>query len=131
MQDISKSILARAFIFGLLIGVEKKITWLTFEDFTSSLTELRNCEILTPILSVHLLSLLVLKFTVCAQVYSVCLHDFHKNNNEINESYKLCQVRGKHTVGGIVFYKHLFLVFTTFMANNVSFTLLERWIVSV
>ena len=31
-------------------------------------------------------------------------------NNEINESYKLCQVRGKHTVGGIVFYKHLFLV---------------------
>ena len=22
----------------------------------------------------------------------------------------LCQVRGKHTVGGIVFYKHLFLV---------------------
>ena len=32
-------------------------------------------------------------------------------NNEINESHKLCQVRGKHTVGGIVFYKHLFLVF--------------------
>ena len=31
-------------------------------------------------------------------------------NNEINESHKLCQVRGKHTVGGIVFYKHLFLV---------------------
>ena len=24
---------------------------------------------------------------------------------------KLCQVSGKHTVGGIVFYKHLFLVF--------------------
>ena len=23
---------------------------------------------------------------------------------------KLCQVSGKHTVGGIVFYKHLFLV---------------------
>ena len=35
---------------------------------------------------------------------------FIKKNNEINESYKLCQVRGKHTVGGIVFYKHLFLV---------------------
>ena len=31
-------------------------------------------------------------------------------NNEINESYKLCQISGKHTVGGIVFYKHLFLV---------------------
>ena len=24
---------------------------------------------------------------------------------------KLCQVSGKHTVGGIVFYKHLFLVY--------------------
>ena len=35
---------------------------------------------------------------------------FIKKNNEINESHKLCQVRGKHTVGGIVFYKHLFLV---------------------
>ena len=36
---------------------------------------------------------------------------FIKNiNNEINESHKLCQVRGKHTVGGIKFYKHLFLV---------------------
>ena len=32
-------------------------------------------------------------------------------NNETNESYKLCHVRGKQTVGGIVFYKHLFLVF--------------------
>ena len=31
-------------------------------------------------------------------------------NNEINESYKLCHVRGKQTVGGIVFYKDLFLV---------------------
>ena len=31
-------------------------------------------------------------------------------NNEINESYEQCQVSGKHTVGGIVFYKHLFLV---------------------
>ena len=31
-------------------------------------------------------------------------------NTEINESYKLCHVRDKHTVGGIVFYKHLFLV---------------------
>ena len=31
-------------------------------------------------------------------------------NNEINESYKLCHVRDKQTVGGIVFYKHLFLV---------------------
>ena len=31
-------------------------------------------------------------------------------SNEINESYKLCQVRGKHTVGGTMFYKHLFLV---------------------
>ena len=30
--------------------------------------------------------------------------------SEINESYKLRQVRGKHTVGGIVFNKHLFLV---------------------
>ena len=35
---------------------------------------------------------------------------FIEKYNEINESYKLCQVRGKHTVGGIVFYKHLFLV---------------------
>ena len=33
-----------------------------------------------------------------------------KIKNEINESYKLCQVRGNHTVGDIVFYKHLFLV---------------------
>ena len=31
-------------------------------------------------------------------------------NNEINKSCKLCQVRDKYTVGGIVFYKHLFLV---------------------
>ena len=36
-------------------------------------------------------------------------------NNEINESYKLCQVSGKHTVGVIVFYKHLFLVFHMFL----------------
>ena len=31
---------------------------------------------------------------------------------------KLCQVSGKHTVGGIVFYKHLFLV--DFKARLVS-----------
>ena len=49
-------------------------------------------------------------FAICAQVFSVCVHDFHKKNNEKNESHNLCQVRGKHTVGGIVFYKHLFLV---------------------
>ena len=50
--------------------------------------------------------------TVSPQVCYLCpgLHDFSLKNNEINESYKLCQVRGKHTVGGIVFYKHLFLV---------------------
>ena len=67
----------------------------------------------------HLLSLLVLKFAVCAQVYSVCLHDFHKKNNETNESYKLCQVRGEHTVGGIVFYKHLFLVYYLYTSFSV------------
>ena len=33
-------------------------------------------------------------------------NEINESNNEINESYKLCQVRGKHTVGGIVFYKH-------------------------
>ena len=49
--------------------------------FRQVLTEIRNCEIftpfLTPFLSVHLLSLLVLKSAFCAQVYSVCLHDFY------------------------------------------------------
>ena len=38
-------------------------------------------------------------------------------NTEINESYKLCQVRDKHTVGGIVFYKHLFQVFFAFWVS--------------
>ena len=45
MQDISKSILARAFIFGIPIGTEKQITWSTFEDFPSNfdrITELKN-----------------------------------------------------------------------------------------
>ena len=40
--------------------------------------------------------LVQLKFAICAQVTL-----FSLKNNEINESYKLCQVRGKHTVGGI------------------------------
>ena len=70
---------------------------------------------------------------ICAQVYSVCIMIFIKNN-EIDESYKLCQVRGKHTVGGIVFYKHLFLVFfalvkvwwQTHHAFNISLQLLYR-----
>ena len=46
-------------------------------------------------------------------------------NNETNESYKLCHVRGKQTVGGTVFYKHLFLVLSSMQrqANpNMGFT---------
>ena len=32
----------------------------------------------------------------------LCLHDILKTINEINQSCKLCQVRGKNTVGGII-----------------------------
>ena len=42
---------------------------------------------------------------------STLLARFSLKIRELNESYKLCQVRGKYTVGGIVFYKHLFLIF--------------------
>ena len=102
MQDISKSILATAVEPSYLVyrlGWRRGSPDQLLRTLIQSLTELRNCEILTPFLSVHLLSLIVLKFAICAWVYSVCLHDFHKKNNEINESHKLCQVRGKHTVG--------------------------------
>ena len=78
------------------------------KTFRQILTELQNCEILTTFLSVHLLSLLVLKLLFVPRCTLFAYMIF--KNNEINESYKLCQVRGKHTVGGIVFYKHLFLV---------------------
>ena len=57
----------------------------------------------------HLLSLLVLKFVFVPRSTLFAYMIFIKNT-EINESYKLCQFRDKHTVGGIVFYKHLFLV---------------------
>ena len=65
------------------------------------------------LLRVHMLSLLVLKFAkvpVFVSGSTVCLHDFLSKLNEINELYKLCQVRSKHTVGGIVIYEHTFLV---------------------
>ena len=62
-----------------------------------------------PFLRVHLLSLLVLKFVFVPRSTLFAYMIFIKNT-EINESYKLCQVIDKHTVGGIVLYKHLFLV---------------------
>ena len=41
---------------------------------------------------------------------------------------KLCQVSGKHTVGGIVFYKHLFLVF---IVNMLTDTLVFHFCVNI
>ena len=50
------------------------------------------------------------------------ISSFSLKSNEINESYQLCQVRGKYTVRGIVFYKHLFLhgVYSLSLFNLVS-----------
>ena len=35
-----------------------------------------------------------------------------------------CQFRDKHTVGGIVFYKHAFLVYNSYFTVNVDMSLL-------
>ena len=64
------------------------------------------------LLTVHILSLLVLKFAkvpVFVSGSTLFAYTFFYKN-EINKSNKMCKVRGKHTVGGIVFYKRTFLV---------------------
>ena len=50
-------------------------------------------------------------------------NEISRHSNEIDESYKLCQVRDKHTVGDIVFYKHTFLVKSVILKTTFS----ERW----
>ena len=45
VQDISKSIWARAFIFGMLVGAEEQMAWSTFQNSPSNFdknTELWN-----------------------------------------------------------------------------------------
>ena len=99
VQDISISILGRAFIFSILFGMEKKITWLTFEYFPSNfdrIMELWNCNS-----SFKCASVITVSPQVC---YSLFAYMIFIKNNEINESHELCHVRGKQTVGGIVFY---------------------------
>ena len=62
--------------------------------------------------------MLVLKFVFVPRSTLFAYMIFIKNT-EINESYKLCQVRDKHTFGGIVFYKHLFQVFLLFGYHSI------------
>ena len=74
------------------------------------MTELWNCEILTPFLSVHLLSLLVLKFAINVSRSSLFAYMIFIKNNGINEYINCTRLETSIQLGGTVFYKHLFLV---------------------
>ena len=117
----------------MLVGAEKKITWLTFED------SLSNFDKITLFLNFYFISNSpAKKLTFCFWIEVKTDATAEQLLQEIKFdcirmkflNHTNCQIRDKHTVGGIVFYKHAFLVSMDFDVLTLILSIKRHFLIS-